>query len=274
MQTALPYWLPAMFRVSLPRFAISPLVISMLSSAAMLAMWFIVTAAGLANELFLPGPAKVFHALVDMAVNGYQGATLLEHLLTSLGRILSGFGLACAAGIPLGIVMGLSRNAEAALNPLIEFYRPLPPLGVYTVLVMWLGIGEESKLALLFLAGLPGVIISTVQAVSTIDRTYVRAARSLGAGTRELFWHVFLPAAGPAILTGMRLSLGFTYTVLVAAEIVAARAGIGWMIWDAAKFLMSDVVIAGLFVLGLTGVLLDFIMRLIGRVLMPWTRNG
>ena len=186
---------------------------------------------------------------------------------------MAGFSLACLVGIPLGIAMGVSRAANAVFNPAIEFYRPLPPLGLYTLLVMWLGIGEESKLALLFLAGLPGIIIATIQAVTTIDPIYVRAARSLGATRRQLLFQVYLPGAGPIILTGMRISLGFTYTVLVAAEIVAATAGIGWMIWDAAKFLLSDVVIMGLIVLGLTGVMLDVIMRLVGKLLMPWTRR-
>lgn len=137
---------------------------------------------------------------------------------------------------------------------------------------MWLGIGEESKLALLFLAALPGIIITTIQAVRTIDKVYINAALSLGASRSIILREIYLPAAGPTILAGMRISLGFTYTVLVAAEIVAATAGIGWMIWDAAKFLLSDVVIMGLIVLGLTGVALDGAMRVIGRIIMPWTR--
>ncbi len=249
-----------------------PFLISCGSSLGLLLAWVLVTETGLANELFLPSPQKVFSTLVEVATVGYQGSTLLEHVATSLYRILVGFGLACLIGIPLGVMMGLSEWVRAFFNPMIEFYRPLPPLGLYTLLVMWLGIGEASKLSLLFLAAFPGIIISTVQAVAAIDPIYVRAARSLGATKRDLFFHVFIPAAGPTILTGMRISLGFTYTVLVAAEIVAATAGIGWMIWDAAKFLLSDVVIGGLIVLGLTGVGLDLIMRKIGAVLMPWTR--
>jgi taurine transport system permease protein len=238
---------------------------------AVLALWTVVTAAGLANPIFLPGPGAVWTSFVKVLTVGYQGSTLLEHLGASLSRILIAFGLACIVGIPLGILMGISRNANALLNPLIEFYRPLPPLGLYTLLVMWLGIGEESKLALLFLAALPGLIIATIQAVQNIDPIYVRVARGLGASQRTILFSVYLPAAGPTILAGMRIALGFTYTVLVAAEIVAATAGIGWMIWDAAKFLLSDVVIMGLIVLGLTGVALDAAMRLLGRLLMPWT---
>ena len=246
-------------------------LLSSLSVATLLAAWVLVTHMGWANELFLPKPEAVWNAFAKTMTKGYQGSTLLEHVGTSLYRILVAFALACLVGIPLGVLMGASRDARALLNPLIEFYRPLPPLGLYTLLVMWLGIGETSKLSLLFLAGLPGIVISTIQAVTTIDRIYIRAAQSLGATRRDLVFEVYLPAAGPMMLAGMRISLGFTYTVLVAAEIVAASAGLGWMIWDAAKFLMSDIVIMGLIVLGLTGVALDYAMRLVGRVLMPWT---
>jgi taurine transport system permease protein len=260
---------PAEIRLRLPTIPRS-FLLSSLTVAAVLAAWAIVTRIGWANELFLPPPQAVWAAFVKTMTKGYQGATLLEHVGTSLYRILIAFVLACLIGIPLGVLMGVSRSSRALLNPLIEFYRPLPPLGLYTLLVMWLGIGESSKLSLLFLAALPGIVISTIHAVSSIDPVYVRAAQSLGASRRDLLFHVYLPAAGPLILAGMRISLGFTYTVLVAAEIVAASAGIGWMIWDAAKFLLSDVVIMGLIVLGLTGVALDLMMRGIAKLLMPW----
>jgi taurine transport system permease protein len=257
-------------RLRLPRPPRS-LLLSCLTVVLVLAAWVLVTEMGWANELFLPKPQAVWAAFVKTMTKGYQGATLLQHVGASLYRILTAFALACLVGIPLGVLMGVSRDARSIFNPLIEFYRPLPPLGLYTLLVMWLGIGESSKLSLLFLAGLPGIVISTIQAVSSIDPIYVRAAQSLGAKPRDLVLYVYLPAAGPLILAGMRISLGFTYTVLVAAEIVAASSGIGWMIWDAAKFLLSDVVIMGLIVLGLTGVLLDLAMRAIAKLLMPWS---
>ena len=237
-------------------------------------LWVLATSTGFADELFLPGPVKVWQSFVSVSTEGYQGSTLVTHVLTSLYRILVAFISSCIVGIPVGILMGASKSARSLLNPLIEFYRPLPPLGLYTLLVMWLGIGEESKLALLFLAGLPGMIIATIQAVEDVDESYLRVARGLGASKRTIILNVYLPAAGPTILAGMRISLGFVYTVLVAAEIVAATAGIGWMIWDASKFLLSDVVIMGLIVLGLTGVFLDLAMRFLGRLLMPWTRSS
>lgn len=268
--TGIPIAVRRKTRPKLPRPSRS-LLLSFLTVLLVLAAWVLVTEMGWANELFLPKPQAVWAAFVKTMTKGYQGATLLQHVGASLYRILTAFALACLVGIPLGVLMGVSRDARSIFNPLIEFYRPLPPLGLYTLLVMWLGIGESSKLALLFLAGLPGIVISTIQAVSSIDPIYVRAAQSLGAKPRDLVLYVYLPAAGPLILAGMRISLGFTYTVLVAAEIVAASSGIGWMIWDAAKFLLSDVVIMGLIVLGLTGVLLDLAMRAIAKLLMPWS---
>ena len=245
---------------------------SMLTVNILFITWVVVTETGLADELFLTGPLKVWQSFIEVSTEGYQGNTLFIHVFTSVNRILAAFIMACIVGIPMGVLMGASKIVRALLNPLIEFYRPLPPLGLYTLLVMWLGIGEESKLALLFLAALPGLIIATIQAVQNIDPVYLRVAKGLGASKKTILFNVYLPAAGPTILAGMRISLGFTYTVLVAAEIVAASAGIGWMIWDAAKFLLSDVVIMGLIVLGLTGIALDIFMRFIGRVLMPWTR--
>ncbi len=247
------------------------LLLTLGTTVAMFGFWVVLTRFHLVNPLFLPSPAAVWAAFLTTAgPAGYQGSRLHEHLLASLGRVLAGYGLALAVGIPLGLVMGLNTRIKAVFDPVIEFYRPLPPLALYTLLVMWLGIGETSKVALLFLAALPPLSISAMQAAASIDPGLVRAARCLGAGRRLMFAEVFLPACLPGICTGMRIALGFTYTVLVASEIVAAPAGVGWMIWDASKFMMSDVVIMGLFVLGFTGLALDWLVRLLERTLTPW----
>lgn len=261
-----PKLLPARLRAAFTRARL----LTALTAASLFTLWWLSARYGWVNPLFLPSPQAVWDAFVRTATVGYQGSLLHEHLIASLYRVLTGYALACIVGIPLGIVMGLSRDVKAVFDPVIEFYRPLPPLALYTLIVMWLGIGDASKIAILFLAALPPLTISSMQAAASVDPRYVKAARSLGANSRQLFRHVFLPACLPGICTGMRISLGFTYTVLVAAEIVAATAGLGWMIWDASKFLLGDIVIMGLFVLAFTGMALDVLIRLAERALTPW----
>jgi taurine transport system permease protein len=245
-------------------------LLTLATVTALLIAWVVSTRLQLVNPLFLPLPGAVWNAFVTTATSGYQGSRLDQHLAASLERVLSGWSLACLVGIPLGFLMGLSSKVKAVFDPVIEFYRPLPPLGLCTLIVLWLGIGEASKVMLLFLAALPPITISTTEAVANIDQSHVTAVLALGANRWQLLRHVILPACLPRICTGLRISLGFTYTVLVAAEIVAATAGIGWMVWDAAKFLLSDVVIMGLIVLGLTGLGLDLLLRCLERALTPW----
>jgi len=255
------------------RFAFRPRVEHVLTAGTIIglfALWTVLSRYKLVNPLFLPAPDVVWNSFVEVLTVGYQGKLLHEHMAASLGRILAGYLTACVIGIPLGLLMGLSSHVKAIFDPIVEFYRPLPPLALYTLLVMWLGIGDASKIALLFLAALPPLSISAMQAARSIEIGHIRAAQMLGATQTQLFRHVFLPSCLPGICTGMRISLGFTYTVLVASEIVAATAGMGWMIWDASKFLLSDVVIMGLFVLGLTGLALDWLIRQLERFITPW----
>jgi taurine transport system permease protein len=253
-----------------PRFLTVERMLTLSTALGLLMAWFLASKFKLINPLFLPPPASVADAFWRVSTQGYQGSLLHEHLAASLARVLTGYFFACLIGIPLGLVMGFSTRCKAVFDPLIEFYRPLPPLALYTLLVMWLGIGDLSKVALLFLAALPPLTISAMEAARAVDPKYVRMALSLGARPGDLLRHIFIPSCLPGICTGMRISLGFTYSVLVAAEIVAADRGVGWMIWDASKFLLSDVVIMGLFVLAVTGLLLDWIVRRLERAVTPW----
>jgi len=238
--------------------------------AAVLAVWWIVATSGLVPPYFLPSPVQTWHAFTDILANGYRGYSLLAHLSASLWRVLLAFAAGALVGVSLGLAMGVSPRVSAVFHVPIEFYRPLPPLAYYTLLVIWLGIDDTSKVALLFLAALPPIVLATAAAVRKIRPDYINGARSLGASQGQVFRHVIFPACLPDIFTGLRVSIGFTYTTLVAAEMVAGVNGIGWMVLDASKFLRSDVIFVGIILMGLTGIALDAAVRLVERIVVPW----
>ena len=232
--------------------------------------WYAVARFRLVSELFVPAPASVWEAFLDIASEGYRGGTLLHHLLDSLYRVLVGFVGGVLTAVPLGLAIGYSSKVQAVFDPIIEFYRPLPPLGYYTLLVIWLGIENESKIALLYLAAFPPLSVSAMQGVKGVPEVRIHGALSLGASRWQVFRYVIFPSCLPDIFTGMRVSIGFTYTTLVAAEMVAATSGIGWMVLDASKFLRSDVIFMGNIVMGITGILLDRLIRIAERQVVPW----
>ncbi len=234
------------------------------------ALWFEVTRREIVPKIFVPSPMDVLVGFEETITEGYYGKSLIFHIVISLGRVLSGWVSACLLAIPLGLAMGMSSKVRASCDYIIEFYRPLPPLAYYTLLVLWFGIGEFSKVLLLFLAAIPPLTIGAVEGVREVSPSVLQAARSLGANSRQIFCKIILPATMPAIITSMRISLGFTYTVLVAAEIVAATEGIGWMVWDASKFMRSDIIFVGIITMGFTGIALDACLRLIAKRLLRW----
>ncbi|MFC2662314.1 MAG: ABC transporter permease [Eubacterium sp.] len=235
-----------------------------------LGLWFLVTNIGSVSSIIIPSPQSVWKSFTDIVQNGYKGYSLWQHLSTSLLRLGIAYALVVVTAIPLGLLSGYNSKIRAILDPIIEFYRPLPPLAYYTILVLWLGIDESSKLALLFLAGFAPVYISCVAGVKRINQDYINGAKTLGASPAQIFFHVVVPASLPDVFTGLRTALGVEYTTLVAAEMVAATKGIGWMVLDASNYLRSDVVFMGVILMGITGILLDQIIRLIERKVVYW----
>lgn len=249
-------------------------IISIGSIVVALLIWWAITALELVRPLFVPPPSAVWDAFTATLTDGYRGHFLHDHLLTSLQRVFIAFALALLLAIPLGLLVGASRRLEAALEPLINFYRVLPPLAYYTLLIIWMGIGEAPKVALLLLAGFPPLFIGVVQGMRNVPKERLDAAKSLGASPAKTLRYVVLPSILPDVFTGIRVSIGFTYTTLVAAEMVAAESGIGWMVLDASTYLQSDVVFMGIIVMGITGVLLDSLTKLAQRKIVPWQGKG
>ena len=235
-----------------------------------LALWYVLTIGGIFSETIIPSMKSVGQAFVKIVSDGYKGSSLWMHLATSMKRLLIAYGLVVITAVPLGLLSGYNSKVCAILEPVIEFYRPLPPLAYYTILVLWMGIGESSKLCLLYLAGFAPVYISCVSGVIRIKSAYINGAYTLGANKRQIFFHVIFPAALTDIFTGLRTALGVEYTTLVAAEMVAATAGIGWLVLDASNYLRSDIVFMGVILMGITGVLLDKLIRVIENHVVHW----
>jgi taurine transport system permease protein len=245
-------------------------LLTLLTLASIFLAWYAIARFRYLPELFVPHPLAVWEAFVDTLTEGYRGGTLLRHLGDSLYRVLAGFLLALVTAVPLGLAIGYSSKVQAVFDPMIEFYRPLPPLAYYTLLVIWLGIENASKIALLYLAAFPPLSVSAMAGVRGVSQERIQGARSLGASNWQVFRYVVFPSCLPEIFTGMRVSIGFTYTTLVAAEMVAATSGIGWVVLDASKFLRSDVIFMGIIVMGLTGIALDRLIRIAEGRVVPW----
>ena len=246
------------------------LCLSIVTVVAILLAWFLSTGSGNVSELFIPSPKSVWRSFLDVLSDGYKGSTLLRHLGTSMKRLVIAYALCVVTAVPIGLLSGYNSKIRALLEPIIEFYRPLPPLAYYTILTLWMGIDEGSKLALLYLAGFAPIYISCVAGVIRIKEDYINGALTLGANKFQIFFYVIFPAALTDVFTGLRTALGVEYTTLVAAEMVAATAGIGWMVLDASKYLRSDVVFMGVIIMGITGILLDKIIQLIEKQVIHW----
>ncbi|WP_199063120.1 taurine ABC transporter permease TauC [Serratia sp. ASV30] len=254
-------------RFTLPR----SLKLSAATLLVLLAVWWAVTALQLISPLFLPAPQQVLHQLVVIASpQGFMDATLWQHLAASLGRILVALLAAVVIGVPVGIAMGLSETVRGLLDPLIEIYRPVPPLAYLPLMVIWFGIGETSKILLIYLAIFAPVTLSTVAGVRSVAQVRIRAAQALGASRWQLLRFVVLPSALPEILTGIRIGLGVGWSTLVAAELIAATRGLGFMVQSAGEFLATDVVIAGISVIAIIAFGLELGLRALQRRLTPW----
>jgi taurine transport system permease protein len=245
-------------------------LITLLSGLVVLALWVGVTSGGLVRDLFLPGPLDVWDGLQELLEDGYKGRSLAEHLGVSLMRVGVGFVTGAMVGTGLGLAMGYWRRIDAAAGPFIEFLRPLPQLAYLILLIIWLGIGETSKITMLFLAALPVAAVAARDGVRNVPAERLRVARALGASEWQVFRHVVLPSALPEVLVGARLAAGIVYGTLIAAEIIAGASGIGWMILDAGRFLRSDYVFVGIFIIGITGVVIDRLLVLVERRVVHW----
>jgi taurine transport system permease protein len=222
------------------------------------------------EAIWLPPPEAVWSRVVLIAAEGFQNVPLVQHLGFSLFRVIIGFVLGALVGIPLGYAMGLSNWFRGWFDPIVEFMRPVPPLALIPLVIIWAGIGEIGKIILLFLAALWIMAIAARAGVSGVNIAKVHAAYSLGASRWQIMRHVIVPNSLPEIFTGARVAMGVCWGTVVAAELVAAEEGAGMMIMAAAKFQNTDIVIMGIILIGVIGFGIDLLMRMAERWLVPW----
>ena len=251
------------------------------SLATFVLLWWLVGHLALVRPLYLPGPGAVWDAFVransdhplssgsDRIVRGEQNYYLWEHLVASLQRIGIGVGGGVLVGVPLGLLMATTWLGTL-LEPYLNFLRSLPPLAYIGLLIVWFGIGDTSKIWLLFLAAFPPITMATISGVRGVREDQVNAVLTLGASRRQALTSVVLPATLPEILTGIRVATGFAWTTVVAAEIANGIPGIGGLAYLAGEQLQSALVIACILVIGLAAIVLDSGLKSLERVLVPW----
>lgn len=245
-------------------------LISVAAVAAVIAAWVAASLAGWLNPDKLPPVQAMADALVELIRNGYGGVPFLHEVGASLYRALAGFLLAVLAGVPFGIFIGSNRIAGAIFSPFLGFLRPIPPIALIPLFIFYFGIGEFSKVALIFITAFWYITLSAAAGVRSVPRDLILAGYSLGMNRWQIFSHVVLPASLPHILTGMRVAMALCWALVVAAELIAAQVGLGYMIMDATTFFRIPVVYIGVVAIGLIGLLLEGVLVALEGRLLHW----
>jgi ABC-type nitrate/sulfonate/bicarbonate transport system permease component len=241
-------------------------ILAVIAISGTLAMWWLVTATGIINQVLLPSPLEVFAAFIDALKDG----SLWINTWISLLRVVEGFLLGFALAVPLGILMGNSRIVKGLLEPLIELVRPVPPIAIIPIAILWFGIGEISKVFIIAYGAFFPILVNTMAGFREVDPVLVRAATTLGAGRWQIFRDVVLRSALPFIIVGSRLGMGLAFIVLVAAELIASSAGLGFLINDARYNFRTDRVFLGMILIGILGLVLNKLLIELERWLLRW----
>lgn len=248
--------------------------VSAASIVCVLAAWHLATEVlEVATPLVLPAPGAVLEAFVSLLTDPFEGGTLPHHVWSSLKTVLGGLA-AAAVGVPLGVLMGWSRAADAVIGPIFHLVRPIPPIAWIPLVIVWFGISQWSRILVVFIAAVIPCVINAREGVRQVDPQLVRAARSLGAGSGTILRRVVGPAAAPLMFTGLRISLGNAWMTLVGAELVAASSGLGFVLLSGRRLLQSDLVFVAMVTVALLGVLLGAILRWAEPRLIPWEVTG
>jgi ABC-type nitrate/sulfonate/bicarbonate transport system permease component len=248
----------------------SSYALSVAGVATVLLAWYAVTSSGLLSEERLPSPGALGEAFTTLAGDGYQAVSLWAHAWASLTRTLIGFIAGAFIGIPLGLLSGSNQRVRAVFAPLAAFMRPIPPIAFIPLIVIWFGLGETGKIVLIFFTSFNYTFINAQAGAAGTPKQLRRAAQTLGLSGRQTFFKVSLPAALPEIFTGLKVAMALSWAVVVAAELVGAQKGLGYMISDAALLFQIDIVFVGIIMIGLIGLVLNGGVALAEKKIVHW----
>lgn len=248
--------------------------ISVATIVAILAIWFLVTNLGLVGPKYLPSPQALVDEFVVLLEKGYQGTPLWEHIGISLWRTLSGFFIGSTLGTIVGLAAGSNQVFSAVISPIMAFLRPIPPIAFIPMVVLYFGLGETGKIVLIALTSFNYAVVNAQAGALSVPVAYRRAAATLGIPRGVEFFKVILPAALPNIFAGLKVALALSWAVVVAAELVGAQKGLGYMINQAALLFQIPVVFIGIILIGLIGLALNLIINLLESKLIHWRGRG
>jgi len=242
------------------------ILLSILIWVLVVGLWFAVTYSGLVREMFLPKPDKVVDTTIRMAIDG----SLWEHVFSSVQVVLIGFAISSALAVPLGLIMGTYKIVQSFLDPLVNFIRYLPVTSLVPLSILWIGIGIEQRVAIIIFGIFFQQLVMMADAARSVPRDLVNAAYTLGTSRTETVFHIVMPATLPQVLDILRVTMGWAWTYLVVAELVAARSGLGYISLKAMRGFQVDVIFMAIALIGLLGLLTDQIFRLLRRYAAPW----
>ena len=246
-------------------------VIGAASLATLLVVWEALSRAEIVSPFHFPAPSALLSALFDISVRGFpEGVRIARHVAVTLQRIALGFVGAALVGVPLGILIGYVPILDKLTHPIITFGRSVAAISLLPLFIAWFGIGELSKVMLIGLGTLWVVLTYTIAGVKYVDPILIRAARSMDVSVRDLFYRVILPAALPRIFTGLRVALGVSFMIIVAAEMIATVEGLGALIKEARNAFRTDITMVGMLVIGSLGYAAGRLLELLEARLLPW----
>jgi NitT/TauT family transport system permease protein len=242
------------------------LTLALSSFAFFLVVWSILTYGGLVDPLFLPSPGRVFQAGVDLFVE--LGFT--TDILNSVYRVMLGFVVAALMGVPLGLFMGTFKVAEAFTEPIVGFIRYMPASAFIPLFILWLGIGDIEKIAIIFVGSFFQLVLMVAVVAKNVHKDMLETAYTLGAKRFQVIWKVLLPASLPGIVDTLRIIVGWAWTYIIVAELVASASGIGYMIISAQRMLRTGNIIFGILTIGILGLITDYFFKWLYNRLFPW----